>query len=484
MRITGASLVLSVAAAAVLVAAPAPAGAAASAASAATSTAGTTTQPVTWTGVRHCTVTGSSLEKTSGTDKVEDAGAVSVQQVASGPVSVRFRVAETSKFRFLGLSSAATWTGAAGMDHSFRLQAGAGEVYENNQWRHTGPVVGGDLLTIAVEAGVVRYYRNGGLVHTSAKPPTYPLRVHASIIDLHGTVKDVVLTTPAAAPPVEYGWVPPAQTVGGGATTWTVPAGDVHQTAWAEGGGPALRGVYAHPVGNWRSMVWRWADTMRSASIRSVTGPGGEPAYRVELTPDDHASPGTAGDHPRAELFSVDPAEKRRQRPAPAGAVLRDGDEYWATFALHVPADFPTNHRWATLFQRKFQDTATAPAWFTLNVHGTTVDVTVPGDTAGRFVPVADLAQLEGQWVQFTVHEVLSSTSGVAELYVNGERRMRVTGQPTVPAGDVDFHFQYGYYRANEPANGQTQGPGVGVVHFTPMLIARGPTPGPVPALP
>jgi hypothetical protein len=483
MRITGISLVLAVAATGLLVGGP-PADAPRVPAVGSVSNTSSTSQAVSWTGVRNCTVTGSSLEKTSGTDKAEDAGAVSAQQVASGPVSVQFRVAETSKFRFLGLSSSSTWSGAAGIEHSFRLQAGAGEVYENNQWRHTGALVGGDLLRISVDGGVVRYYRNGTLVHTSTKAPTYPLRVHASIIDMHGTVKDVTLTTPATAPPVEYGWVPPAQTVGGGATTWTVPAGYVHQTAWAQNGGPAVRGVYAQPNSGWQSMVWRWADTMRSTSIRSVTGPGGRPAYRMELSPDDHASPGTAGDHPRAELFSVDPAEKRRQRPAPAGSVLRDGDEYWATFALHIPTDFPTNHRWATLFQRKFQDTATSPAWFTLNVHGTTLDVTVPGDTPGRFVPVADLAQLRGKWVQFTVHEKLSSTNGTAELFVNGERKPIVTGQPTVPAGDVDFHFQYGYYRANEPANGQTQGPGVGVVHFTPMLIARGAVPGPVPALP
>ncbi len=59
-----------------------------------------------------------------------------------------------------------------------------------------------------------------------------------------------------------------------------------------------------------------------------------------------------------------------------------------------------------------------------------------------------------------------------------------VSGKPTVPAGDINFHFQYGYYRANEPANGQTQGPGVGVLYYTPMLIKRDVSQGIVPALP
>src|SRR5688500_15132056 len=76
----------------------------------------------------------------------------------------------------------------------------------------------------------------------------------------------------SAAPPVEYGWLPPAQQVGGGAVAdLTVPAGYIHQTAWAEGGGPDVRGVYAHPNSGWESMIWRWADTMRSNSIQHVT---------------------------------------------------------------------------------------------------------------------------------------------------------------------------------------------------------------------
>jgi hypothetical protein len=232
-------------------------------------------------------------------------------------------------------------------------------------------------------------------------------------------------------------------------------------------------------------MVWRWADTMRSNSIQHVTGPGGHPAYRAALAPTDKSSPGTAGDHPRAELFSVDPAEKRRQRSAPAGSVLRDGDEYWVTFALYIPANFPKNHRWATLFQRKFQDTASSPAWFTLNVHGTTLDVSVPGSTPEIYKPIATLSEVAGKWVQFTAHEKLSSVnSGLAEFYINGVRKMSVSGQPTVSAGDINFHFQHGYYRANEPANGQTQGPGVGVLYYTPLLIKRETLQGITPALP
>jgi len=139
------------------------------------SSAALTSQAVSWTSVKNCTVSGSNLEKTSGVGWAEDAGAVSVQRVSSGTASVQFRIAETTAFRFLGLSSSSTWNGAAGMDFAFRLQAGAGDVYENNQWRHAGSIATGDVLKITAAGGGVRYYQNGTLVYTSTKAPTYPL---------------------------------------------------------------------------------------------------------------------------------------------------------------------------------------------------------------------------------------------------------------------------------------------------------------------
>src|SRR4051812_44240109 len=132
-------------------------------------------QAVSWTSVQNCTAS-SNLEKTSGVDYAEDAGAVSVQRVSSG-ASVQFRIAETAAFRFLGLSSSSTWNGAAGIDFAFRLQAGAGDVYENNQWRQAGIILSGDMLKITATEGVVRYYRNDSLLYTSTKVPTYPLAV-------------------------------------------------------------------------------------------------------------------------------------------------------------------------------------------------------------------------------------------------------------------------------------------------------------------
>src|SRR5512135_706193 len=106
---------------------------------------------------------------------------------------------------------------------------------------------------------------------------------------------------------------------------------------------------------------------------------GGFPAYHMELSQGDTASPGTTGDHPRAELFSLDPSELRRERPAAPGSLgsLSDGDEYWATFAIFIPSNFPSNHDWATLFQRKIDDRSFKDnflTWFSINVQKTRVD--------------------------------------------------------------------------------------------------------------
>jgi len=44
-----------------------------------------------------------------------------------------------------------------------------------------GTFVSGDHLRVAVEGGVVRYYRNGTLLYTSSVTPAYPLLVDSAV---------------------------------------------------------------------------------------------------------------------------------------------------------------------------------------------------------------------------------------------------------------------------------------------------------------
>lgn len=314
-----------------------------------------------------------------------------------------------------------------------------------------------------------------------------------------------------------YQWVPPDQTVYTSSADpgQLIPAGFVRQTAWGrpavspEARPPDLQAVYAAPVTDWNSVVWRWADTWRRDSIQRVITGGNIPAYRFELAQSDGTTPGTSGNAPRAELMSVDPSEKRRERAASTGS-LSDGEEYWATFAVFIPADsneFPTNQRWATLFQRKLDDRyfaspqANQPrpevtnfcTWLSIAVQGTKVVASIPGypawpgtqGGATSDVEICKLADVAGQWAQFIVHENLSSSgAGTADV------ELRVAAQPPksvpiaplvgghtfpgpIPEGDVKAHFQYGYYRTNEAAGTSSNPPGTGLVYYTPLMVSR-----------
>ncbi|MEX5270893.1 hypothetical protein [Kocuria sabuli] len=82
--------------------------------------------------------------------------------------------------------------------------------------------------------------------------------------------------------PQNYQWMPSEQTVYNSSTDsgQLIPAGFVRQTAW---GRPAvspitrpsdLQAVYAAPVADWNSVVWRSADTWRRESIQWVVTNG------------------------------------------------------------------------------------------------------------------------------------------------------------------------------------------------------------------
>ena len=292
----------------------------------------------------------------------------------------------------------------------------------------------------------------------------------------------------AAAPAVHrlvYGFQPAGsqQIYGGRTTNWTVPNTHIHQTSWAQSPGSAanILATYAFLDGVWYPLRWRWADTMRQDAIRSAPSPGtpSYPSYRFEIRPSDHASPGTAGDHPRAELFSVDAEEAARGRVPPRQNVVRQGDEYWATWSMYLAADFPTNQKWATLFQRKFDNKArSTKTWFGINVHGDKIDYTLPQSCAlsacdyNQFF-LTSVSAARGKWINFRIHEKASTGSdGLFELYMDGRLIQRRYG-PTIEDASADHNFHYGYYRANERMNAAAQPPGVGVVYFSPLMIAR-----------
>ena len=117
-------------------------------------------------------------------------------------------------------------------------------------------------------------------------------------------------------------------------------------------------------------------------------------------------------------------------------------------------------------------------------MHKDKVDATWPRGSNSSYVPVADLSAVAGRWTQITIHEIASANGdGLFELYL-GRALVQRTQGPTIDPGDINYNFHLGYYRENEPAPGETQCPGTGVVYETPLLIRRGPNPGGIDAVP
>src|SRR5438552_2514043 len=78
-------------------------------------------QNVVWTNVTNCSVTGNSLQKTSGRSDSSDAGARSQQVVASGDAYFDFTAGDSNKVLFCGLTHAAIGAAFSEIDFAIKL---------------------------------------------------------------------------------------------------------------------------------------------------------------------------------------------------------------------------------------------------------------------------------------------------------------------------------------------------------------------------
>jgi purple acid phosphatase-like protein len=161
----------------------------------AASAGGGSTQNVVWANSVNCTVSGNSLQKTSGRDDSPDAGAISQQQIASGDGYVEFTAGATGKIRFCGLTHSVSGTDYSAIDFAIKLNdSGVAEVRENNAYLSETTYSSSDVFRIAIQGGVVKYYKNGSVFYTSGRAPSYPLRVDAVFINLSGTANNAVIS--------------------------------------------------------------------------------------------------------------------------------------------------------------------------------------------------------------------------------------------------------------------------------------------------
>ncbi|HEX5055322.1 MAG TPA: hypothetical protein VFX02_02375 [Gammaproteobacteria bacterium] len=146
---------------------------------------------VTWTDLVNVAASGNSLRKTGGCDGCEDAGAVSRQQLTAGSGYLDFTVGETGPALCVGLNGDGAGTGVAQMPFAIKLVNDTAEVREYGVYRAGIAVGSGDVLRIAVQAGVVSYSRNGAAFYTSDTAASYPLRADASLISSGSVVNNL-----------------------------------------------------------------------------------------------------------------------------------------------------------------------------------------------------------------------------------------------------------------------------------------------------
>ena len=147
-----------------------------------------------WASLVNVSTSADTLQKTGGCDGCQDAGAVSQQQIAAGNGYLEFTVMNRNLVRYVGLNDISTGTGSAEIPFAFKLSGGYAEVREYGQYLWDIPVIDGDVLRIAVEAGTVKYLKNGAVFYTSGNAARYPLRADTALSSMGATVNKAIIS--------------------------------------------------------------------------------------------------------------------------------------------------------------------------------------------------------------------------------------------------------------------------------------------------
>ena len=157
-------------------------------------------QQVVWTNLVNVSIdsTGTVLQKTSGCDGCDDAGATSQQELSAGDGYVEFTVGEDDTFWMAGLGRGNDGTGYPDIDFAFRFNGGGwADVLENGIYKPGGdtPYAAGDVFRVAVVNGRVQYSRNGMYLAESATAPQYPLLLDATLGTRGATIRNARMGT-------------------------------------------------------------------------------------------------------------------------------------------------------------------------------------------------------------------------------------------------------------------------------------------------
>lgn len=201
-------------------------------------------EDVAWTDVVGCSLVGNTLTKTAAGSNWT-AGARSVAEISAGDGYVEWTVHPSNGSLMCGLGSGTNDFNYTTIDFAIYTYAVTGKamIYESGAFRVQTDYVVGDTLRVAIVAGVVKYYRNGSLIYTSAVSPTYPLYADSALNTQGATISDAVFS--GAQPVVQYwkndlGSVVASMDTGGGLTAGSINAGSLTTTGGITSGGQLL----------------------------------------------------------------------------------------------------------------------------------------------------------------------------------------------------------------------------------------------------
>jgi hypothetical protein len=155
------------------------------------------TEQAFWQTLANITSSGDDLSKPNNSN-LNTTNAFSLNDVGNNGY-VTTVIAETNRDRYFGISAADAGNGRDGIDYSFRIRDDATlRVYENGTNMGTfGGYSTGDVLRIAIENLVVKYYRNSTLLYTSTViPANVPFYLDCAMNDQNSTINNIFITNP------------------------------------------------------------------------------------------------------------------------------------------------------------------------------------------------------------------------------------------------------------------------------------------------